>query len=76
MSIIHAETLAETVVPPPMKDIEIIVLIEDLLQMQEKANGLAVQQLELMKQLETALKKSRELHQTILGEKRDVGGEG
>jgi hypothetical protein len=29
-----------------------------------------------MKQLETALKKSRELHQTILGEKRDVGGEG
>ena len=30
MSIIRAETLAETVVPPPMKNVEVIVFIDDL----------------------------------------------
>ena len=74
MSIIHTEMPAETVAPP-MKDGELIVLIEDLRQMQEKANELAVQQLELTKQLETALKMARELHQKTLTDRNDVGGE-
>jgi uncharacterized protein YlxW (UPF0749 family) len=76
MSIIHAEPLTETVAPaPPMKDAEIIVLIEDLRSMQEKANELAAQQLELTKQIETALKKVRELHQKSQTDQKDVGGE-
>ncbi len=74
MSIIHAETPTETVVPP-MKDAEIIVLIEDLRQMQEKANELATQQLDLTKQIETAFKKARELHQKTLTDQKDAGGE-
>jgi hypothetical protein len=75
MSIIHTELPAETIAPP-MKDAEIIVLIEDLRQMQEKANDLATQQLELTKQIELALKKARELHQKTQADKNDVGGEG
>ena len=74
MSIIHAETPTATVVPP-MKDAEIIVLIEDLRQMQEKANELATQQLDLTKQIETALKKARERHQKTLTDQKDAGGE-
>ena len=74
MSIIHAEMPAGTVVPP-ITDAEIIVLIEDLRQMQEKANELAVRQLELTKQLETALRKARERHQKKVTDRNDVGGE-
>jgi uncharacterized protein YlxW (UPF0749 family) len=74
MSIIHAELPAGPVVPP-VTDAEIIVLIEDLRQMQEKANDLATQQLELTKQIETALKKARELQQKTLAAQNDVGGE-
>jgi hypothetical protein len=74
MPIIHAETPAETDAPP-INDGVIIVLIEDLRQMQEKANDLAVQQLELTKHIETALKKACELHQKTLAGQNDVGGE-
>jgi hypothetical protein len=74
MSIIHAEIPAETVIPP-VTDAQIIVMIEDLREMQEKANELAVQQLERTKQLETALKKARELHQKTLSDRIEVGGE-
>ena len=74
MSLVHTESQTEAVAPP-MKEGELIVLIEDLRQMQEKANELALQQLELTKQLETALKKAHELHQKALTERNDVGGE-
>ena len=63
------------VVEPPMKESEFIILIEDLRQMQEKANALAIQQLDLTKQLEIALKKARELHRKTLIERNDIGGE-
>ena len=74
MSIIHAELPAETVAPP-MKETAIIVLIEDLRQMQETANALAAQQLELTKHIETALKRVRELHEKTAADQKDVGGE-
>jgi len=60
----------------PMKDAEIIDLIEHLRQMQEKANGLALHQLELTKQLEAAFKNARALHRIILADQNDLGGEG
>lgn len=69
------ETTAEPL-EPPMKESEFIVLIEDLRAMQEKANELAVQQLQLTKQLEMALKKAGELHRKTLIERHDIGGEG
>jgi len=75
MPIIHAETPAETDAPP-MKEAAIIVLIEDLRQMQEKANALAEQHLELTKHIETALKLARELHEKTLANQNEVGGEG
>jgi hypothetical protein len=68
--------ITSATVEPPMKEGEFIVLIENLRQMQEKANELAVQQLELTKQLETALKTARELHKKTLIERNDIGGEG
>ncbi len=74
MSILQAEAPAETA-EPPMKDAEIIVLMEDLRAMQEKALELANQQLDLTKQLEAALKKARELHQKAVVARNDVGGE-
>lgn len=74
MSIIHAELPAGPVVPPAT-DAKIIVLIEDLRQMQENANELAMRQLQLTKQLETALKKARELHEKTIADRNDVGGE-
>ena len=60
----------------PMKDAEIIDLMEHLRQMQEKANELALYQLELTKQLETAFKKARALHRIFLADQNDGGGEG
>ena len=75
MSTLQVETPAESV-PHRMKDAEIIDLIERMRQMQEKANALAVKQLELMQQLETAFKTARELHQNVLADQNDVGGEG
>lgn len=74
MSILQAETPAETVVPP-MKEAAIIVLIENLRQMQEKANELAAQQLDLTKQIEMELRKAHGLHEKTLAEQNDVGGE-
>lgn len=74
MSVVQTETPVE-IVAPPANTGELIVLIEDLRQMQEKANELAIQQLGLTKQLETALKLARELHQKTLTERNDVGGE-
>jgi hypothetical protein len=74
MSMTHAETPGENL-ERPMKDAEFIDLIEHLRQMQEKANVLAVEQLELTQQLETAFKKARALHRRILEEQQDVGGE-
>lgn len=58
-----------------MKDAEIIDLIEKLRLMQEKANVLASQQLEMTQHLEYAFKKARELHEQILQEQTDTGGE-
>jgi hypothetical protein len=58
-----------------MKDAEIIDLIEKLRIMQEKANALAIDQLELTQHLESAFKKARELHEEILKEQTDTGGE-
>jgi hypothetical protein len=74
MSIIHAELPSETVIPP-VTDAQIIVMIEDLREMQEKAHELAAQQLELTKQLESAIKKARELHTKTLSDRIEVGGE-
>jgi hypothetical protein len=74
MSIIHTELPAETV-PPPVTDAQIIVMIEDLREMQEKAIELAAQQLELTKQLESALTKARELHTKTLSDRIETGGE-
>ena len=74
MSLAQMESAVETV-PPPVKTGELIVLMEDLRQMQEKANELAIQQLELTKQIEIALKTARELHQKTQTERNDVGGE-
>jgi len=62
--------------PRPMKDVEFVDLIEHLRLMQEKANALAVEQLELTKQLETAIKTVRDLHLKIQADKHEVGGEG
>lgn len=73
-TIIEVETPPESAAPP-LKEAEIIVLMEDLRAMQEKAIELAAQQLELTKQLEVALKKARELHQQAKVERNDVGGE-
>ena len=75
MSIAYPEPKPEEF-PRPMKDAEIIDLIEHLRNMQEKANTLALEQLKLTQQLETAFKKARELHRKILQEQNDVGGEG
>ncbi|MBI3860419.1 MAG: hypothetical protein HY290_00835 [Planctomycetia bacterium] len=58
-----------------MKDAEIIDLVERLRIMQEKANALATQQLELTQQLEAAFKKAHDLHEQILREQNDTGGE-
>jgi hypothetical protein len=74
MSIIATETPAESAAPP-MKEGTIVVLIEKLRQMQEKANELAAQQLDLTTQIEAELKKTHELHQKTLVEQNDVGGE-
>jgi hypothetical protein len=74
MSIIHAETPAETVVPP-MKDAAIIVLIDELRQMQEKAHELAARQIELTRQIETALQDAGEARQKTVADRNDVGGE-
>jgi FixJ family two-component response regulator len=74
MSIIHTEPPLEKV-EVPMKDAEFLDLIEHLRQMHVKAHELAAQQLELIKQLETAFKKARELHQKVLAGQNDVGGE-
>jgi hypothetical protein len=75
MSSLEVDTPAE-ILPRRMKDAEIIDLIERLRQMQEKANALASQQLELTLRIETAFKLARELHQNVLADQHDVGGEG
>ena len=59
----------------PMKDAEVIDLLEHLRQLQEKAHASALQQLELTKQLETAVKKARALHRIFLADQNDMGGE-
>jgi hypothetical protein len=58
-----------------MKDVEIIDLIEKLRVMQQKANELAGHQLEMTQHLESAFKKAREMHEQILLEQTDTGGE-
>jgi hypothetical protein len=58
-----------------MKDVEIIDLIEKLRVMQQKANEMAGHQLEMTQHLESAFKKARELHEQILQEQTDTGGE-
>ena len=72
MSILQ-ETPAETAAP--LKDAEIVVLMEDLRAMQEKVIESAAKQLDLIKELETALKKARERHLQAKIERVDVGGE-
>ena len=68
--------ITSATVEPPTEGGEFVVLIESLREMQEKANVLAVEQLELTKKLETALKTARELHKKTLIERNDIGGEG
>lgn len=75
MSIVHPEPKAEEV-PRPLKAIDFIDLIEHLRILQQKANALALEQLELTNQLETAFKQARELHKKILADQHEVGGEG
>ena len=74
MSMSPPETLLETV-ERPMKVAEFIDLMERLRQMHEKTSELAAQQLELTLQLETAFKNARELHQKMLTEQNELGGE-
>ena len=74
MSALETETAGKAM-ERPMKDAEVIDLIEHLRQMQEKANALAIQQLELTKQLETAFKKARALHRVFVADQNDIGGE-
>jgi hypothetical protein len=74
MSIIEPEIKPED--PRPMKEVEFIDLIEHLRLVQEKASALALEQLELTKQLEAAFKKAHDLHQKLLADQHEVGGEG
>jgi hypothetical protein len=62
--------------PTSTKDAEILDLIEQLRQVQAKADELAPLQRHLKQQLEAALKKASELHQKTVEEQSDVGGEG
>lgn len=56
-------------------DSEVFDLIKRLRQMQEKAEALATHQHDLKEQLKAAEEKAREVHQRILEEENDVGGE-
>jgi predicted nucleic acid-binding Zn-ribbon protein len=57
-------------------DSQVFDLIKRLQQLQEKAEGLAAHQLDLKEQLKVAEEKARALHQRILEEQSDIGGEG
>ena len=59
-----------------MKDAEILDLIDRLRKMKEKADNLATEQHTLKRQLTTAVEKAHELHQKILEDRNDLGGEG
>lgn len=57
-------------------DVELFGLIERLQQMQEHSELLATRHHDLREQLRAAERKLRELHQRILEEDNDIGGEG
>ena len=57
-------------------DSEIYDLIKQLRQMQDKAEALAAHQHDLRDQLKAAEKRALELHQKIILDQCDVGGEG
>jgi hypothetical protein len=56
-------------------DSQVFDLIKRLQQLQEKAEALAVHQHDLREQLKVAEEKARALHQKILEEQSDIGGE-
>jgi uncharacterized protein YoxC len=62
--------------PSSTEDAKIIDLIEQLRQVQVKAEEVATPPRDLKQQLDTTLKKATELHQKTVEEQRDVGGEG
>lgn len=51
-------------------------LIDRLRNLEEKADGLATEQHKLRQQLVAAVEKAHELHQEILEERNELGGEG
>jgi hypothetical protein len=57
-------------------DSQVFDLIKRLQQLQEKAEALAAHQYDLREQLKVAEEKARALHQKILEEQSDIGGEG
>ena len=57
-------------------DSQVFDLIKRLQQLQEKAEALAAHQHDLREQLKVAEEKARALHQKILEEQSDIGGEG
>ena len=57
-------------------DAEVFDLIKQLRQLRDNAEALSAQQHDLKEQLKTAEVKARELHQKILEEQFELGGEG
>jgi hypothetical protein len=58
------------------KTATVVGLIEQLRTIQEKADDLATEQYRLKQQLVAAVELAHELHQEILEEKNELGGEG
>jgi uncharacterized coiled-coil DUF342 family protein len=58
------------------KTARVVDLIDQLRTIQEKADDLATEQNKLKQQLVAAVDKAHELHQKILEERNDLGGQG
>jgi uncharacterized coiled-coil DUF342 family protein len=59
-----------------VKTATVVDLIDQLRNIQEKADDLATEQHTLKQQLATAVEKAHELHQKILEETNELGGQG